>query len=221
MPSAKFSALVLAALFAFGGPSGAESVPSTDAVDQLASLFRTEHQALTQSPPSLLRKEQPVSGANGSIYDRDYLAALPEARGDAQFQCLTEALYHEARGETIKGQFAVAEAILNRVESARYPNTVCNVVRQGAERRNACQFSYACDGRSDAMTNAKARDIAAKIARLMLDGAPRDLTKGATHFHTTRVKPKWSRVYPRTAQIGAHVFYRKPGAVLTAALKNP
>ncbi len=139
-------------------------------------------------------------------YSAAFLAGLPKANGDDQWQCLTKALYFEARGETLKGQFAVAEVILNRVDSAKYPNSVCGVVEQGG--KGACQFSYHCDGARDVMRDAEAADTAGRIARLMLDGAPRALTYGATHFHTRAVKPSWSRRFERTASIGAHLFYR-------------
>jgi len=144
-------------------------------------------------------------------YDRDWLLSRPSPRrSDGDYSCLKEAIYHEARGETVYGQFAVAEVILNRVDSPSYPNTVCGVVHQNAHLRNACQFSYACNGRSRAMTEPRARALAARIADMMLSGADRDLTDGATHFHATWVNPSWSRSYQRTAQIGVHVFYRQP-----------
>lgn len=136
----------------------------------------------------------------------DYLQSLPAPSGDAEWQCLTKALYFEARGESLKGQFAVAEVILNRVDSPKYPNTVCGVVQQGGKA--ACQFSYTCDGARDSMAEKGAADLAGRIARVMLDGAPRNLTYGATHFHTRSVKPSWTRRFERTASIGAHLFYR-------------
>lgn len=140
-------------------------------------------------------------------YDEDFLAGLPAPSGDAEWQCLAAALYFEARGESLKGQFAVAEVILNRVDSPRYPGTVCAVVNQGG--RKGCQFSFACDGVSDRMHEKDALDRAGRIARLMLDGAPRQLTGGATHFHTRSVTPRWSRKFAQTAEIGAHLFYRQ------------
>lgn len=144
-------------------------------------------------------------------YDRTYLASVPATTsGDAEWQCLAEALYFEARGESVAGQFAVAEVILNRRDSALYPRTVCGVVKQGNGR--ACQFSYACDGQSERMSERGAFLQVGKIARLMLDGAPRALTDGATHFHTRAVRPAWARRFPQTAKIGAHLFYRQPRA---------
>jgi spore germination cell wall hydrolase CwlJ-like protein len=143
-------------------------------------------------------------------YDAAWLASLPAPTGGSDWECLTEALYFEARGESLKGQFAVAEVILNRVDSPLYPSTVCGVVN--ARGRGACAFSYVCDGNSDKMRDRASRDRAARIARVMLDGAPRLLTEGATHFHTHAVKPKWARQFKHTATIGAHIFYRQPGA---------
>lgn len=145
-------------------------------------------------------------------YDGGWLAELPAAEGDREWRCLAEAVYFEARGETIQGQFAVAEVILNRVDSRRYPDTICGVVRQGASRMNACQFSYVCDGRPEVVAERRAFLRAGKIARLMLDGAPRALTGGATHFHTRQVKPRWSKRFLRTASIGEHLFYRRTGS---------
>ncbi len=141
-------------------------------------------------------------------YDRSWLARQPAVSGDREWACLAEALYFEARGESVKGQFAVAEVILNRVTSRAYPNTICGVVNQGASTRGSCQFSFACDGRSDAMTETRARARAGKIAELMIDGAPRSLTGGATYFHTRSVRPSWAHRFERTATIGAHLFYR-------------
>ena len=137
-----------------------------------------------------------------------WLMAQPTPAGDADWQCLTEALYFEARGESLDGQIAVAEVILNRVDSPLYPRTVCGVVKQRGG--GGCQFSYVCNGKTR-MREKDAADLAGRIARAMLDGAPRLLTDGATHFHTRAVRPDWSRRFPRTATIGAHAFYRHPG----------
>ena len=142
-------------------------------------------------------------------YELAWLMAQPKAEGGKEWQCLTQALYFEARGEGLKGQFAVAEVILNRRDSGLYPASVCGVVNQRGG--GSCQFCYVCDGLSDVMRDAKARDIAGRIAKVMLDGGERKLTQGATHFHTKAVSPSWAKRFPRTAVIGAHRFYRQPG----------
>lgn len=136
--------------------------------------------------------------------------ALPRATGNAEWRCLTEALYFEARGEALQGQFAVAEVILNRRDSKKFPSSVCNVIGQGSKsgKRYACQFSYKCDGRAEVFSEGKAYGRVAKVARLMLDGKPRNLTKGATFYHARSVRPSWSRKFHRTAKVGRHYFYR-------------
>jgi spore germination cell wall hydrolase CwlJ-like protein len=135
------------------------------------------------------------------------------AAGGPQWRCLTEALYFEARGESLAGQVAVAEVILNRVDSRRYPDSVCAVVGQGAKNLNACQFSFKCDGKREDMANKAAFERAGQISRLMLDGRDRSLTLNATHYHADSVKPRWARRLVPTAKIGAHVFYRSPDRV--------
>lgn len=114
-------------------------------------------------------------------------------------ECLSEALYFEARGEGAKGQRAVAEVILNRVDHPRFPKTVCGVVNQRG------QFTYNKNARiREKGTYARVQ----KVAMAALSGAPRTLTKGATYFHTPAVRPSWSRRFERTVRIGAHIFYR-------------
>ncbi|WP_234822594.1 cell wall hydrolase [Palleronia aestuarii] len=140
-------------------------------------------------------------------YSASFVDSLPTATGDAQWNCLTEALYFEARGESIRGIFAVAEVILNRVDSARFPSSVCRVVNQGTGRKFACQFTYTCDGIPENVREKWAWRQVGKIARLMLDGGSRPLTEGALYYHTRAVSPYWSRVFDRTVTIGAHHFY--------------
>jgi hypothetical protein len=154
-----------------------------------------------------------MSSVPSHLYSADYIAQLPKPTGGKQWKCLSEALYFEARGETIKGQMAVAEVIMNRVDSADYPDSVCGVIHQGTGRKFACQFTYTCDGRAEVINEADAYEQVGKIARLLLDGVPRKLTKGATHYHTTSVSPSWARKFPKTAKIGSHVFYKQPTVV--------
>ena len=144
-------------------------------------------------------------------YSRAWIDARPEVKKtDEQWQCLAEALYFEARGESVKGQFAVAEVILNRVDHGYYPDTLCGVIKQGTGRKYQCQFTYTCDGLADKIREPEAYERVGKVARLMIDGAPRVLTDGATHYHTTAVNPNWARKFPRTTTIGVHHFYRQP-----------
>lgn len=141
-------------------------------------------------------------------YTEDWIAGQSAATGGEQWKCLTEALYFEARGEDADGLFAVAEVILNRVDSPRFPNSVCGVIHQGTGRHLQCQFTYTCDSADETIADRAAYRRVGKVARAMLDGAPRLLTSGATHYHTVNVNPDWSRRFLRTAEIGVHRFYR-------------
>lgn len=141
-------------------------------------------------------------------FSKSWIDDLPEPKGGAELRCLAEALYFEARGETVKGQFAVAEVILNRVKSERFPGSACGVINQGTGKKYQCQFTYTCDGYKEVIKEPRAYERVSKVARIALDGLAPELTKGATHYHTTAVKPRWSKVYTKTAAIGDHVFYR-------------
>ena len=162
---------------------------------------------LTSLPPA---DERGLETQSGVIYDRDFLATQPVASGGDQWECLAEALYFEARGETIRGMFAVGEVILNRVDSASYPDTLCGVINQGTGRKYACQFTYTCDGNPETIHEPRSWERVGKVAAILIKGAPRALTGGATHYHTKAVNPSWAQRFPRTASIGSHYFYRQP-----------
>ena len=141
------------------------------------------------------------------IYSRDLLERLPFLKGGKSWKCLADAIYFEARGESVEGQYAVAEVILNRADSTAYPNSVCSVIKQGGVRRHRCQFSFMCDGKFETIREPKAFAQSAKIAMIMLNGAPRELTKGAMFYHSQSVSPPWSKNFHQTAIIGDHYFY--------------
>ncbi len=159
---------------------------------------------------SLQPQARPANLSRKTVqYTRSWLRNQPLRELTDQENCLAVAIYHEARGESIRGQFAVAEVILNRVASRQFPNSICGVVYQGARGQNGgCQFSFACDGRSEAMPNRTAARKAQRISMLLSDGAYSRLTQGALFFHTTSVNPSWSQRFEQTAQIGAHLFFR-------------
>ena len=164
--------------------------------------------ALSTVPPVAADSKIPTS-QEVIIYDQSFIASQPAASGGEQWRCLSEALYFEARGENLRGLFAVGEVIMNRRDSARYPSTLCGVINQGTGRRFACQFTYTCDGAAEKIHEQAAWMQVGKVARMLLDGAPRELTNGATHYHTRAVNPRWASIFPRTASIGAHYFYRE------------
>jgi spore germination cell wall hydrolase CwlJ-like protein len=124
-------------------------------------------------------------------------------------KCLTEAIYFEARGEPVRGQIAVAQVVMNRVFSGYYPNTVCGVVYQNANRHLACQFTFACDGNPEVVREPEAWDRAKKIAAETLDGQLWLPEVGkATHYHAYWVHPSWVHEMTRMYKLGVHTFYR-------------
>ena len=125
-----------------------------------------------------------------------------------EHRCLAEAIYYEARSETTSGQKAVAEVVQNRVKSKHYPNTICGVVYQGAERSTGCQFSFTCDGSTMKEPRGKHWTRAKAVATLNITGGVKPFTDRSTHYHTVAINPKWSGHLRPTKQIGYHKFYR-------------
>jgi spore germination cell wall hydrolase CwlJ-like protein len=136
------------------------------------------------------------------------LALTGAARAKAE-KCLANAVYFEARGEAVRGQIAVAQVVMNRVFSPFYPNDVCGVVYQNANRHNACQFTFACDGIPDIVTEPDAWERAKRIARDMLDGKlwMPEVSK-STHYHAYWVHPDWINEMKKIYKLGVHTFYR-------------
>ena len=136
------------------------------------------------------------------------LALLGPARAKAE-KCLANAVYFEARGESVRGQIAVAQVVMNRVFSPFYPNDVCGVVYQNANRHNACQFTFACDGIPDVVTEPDAWARAKRIAADMLDGRlwMPEVAK-STHYHAYLVRPDWIGEMKKIYKLGVHIFYR-------------
>ncbi|WP_294275421.1 cell wall hydrolase [uncultured Sphingomonas sp.] len=163
-------------------------------------------------------------GAN--IADRGVVAARPFAWGRASaidraraMQCLTAAIYYEAGGESIDGQRAVAQVVLNRARHPAFPATVCGVVYQGVERGH-CQFSFACDGALSRTPAIAGWSRAAQVAAAALSGGVYTPVGLATHYHTFAVAPAWNRAMVMTDMVGAHLFHRWKGYWGTAAAMN-
>ena len=136
---------------------------------------------------------------------------------ETAFMCLALNTYHEAKNQSMIGQVATAQVVMNRVADSRYPNSVCEVVKQGPKYkgsdvpvRHKCQFSWFCDGKSDEpKRDSKEWRRAQDYARIVLSGRiVLDVTEGATHYHATYVKPSWAKTKTRTTRIESHIFYR-------------
>ena len=136
---------------------------------------------------------------------------------ETALMCLALNTYHEAKNQSMIGQVATAQVVMNRVADRRYPNTVCEVVKQGPKYkgsdvpvRHKCQFSWFCDGKSDEpRRDSKEWFKAQDYARIVLSGRiALDVTEGATHYHATYVRPAWAKTKTRTTRIERHIFYR-------------
>ncbi|MEH6663792.1 MAG: cell wall hydrolase [Brevundimonas sp.] len=139
-------------------------------------------------------------------------AATAEDRRRA-VRCLSQAVYYEAALESTLGQEAVAQVVLNRVRDPNYPNTVCGVVFEGAERNTGCQFSFTCDGALSQAPVDWAWRRAQAVAERALAGHVAAEVGTATHYHADYVHPWWAPTVTKIRQIGAHIFYRWNGAL--------
>ena len=131
--------------------------------------------------------------------------------------CMATAIFFEARGEPMVGQVAVAQVIMHRVNDHRYPDNVCDVVKQGYYYSwntdipilHKCQFSFWCDGKDeDTSFDPQAYFWAEQVATSVMSGDLYDTTQGATHYHAVYVKPSWSNKFTQTVRINDHIFYR-------------
>jgi len=136
--------------------------------------------------------------------------------------CLAENVYHEARNQPAAGQMAVISVTVNRKNDLRFPNTICEVVKQGPSRpswkgtgemipvRHRCQFSWYCDGKSDKVYDVETFNSILLLTDAIVDGSIKilDITEGATHYHADYVNPSWAKTKTKTIEIEDHIFYR-------------
>lgn len=143
-----------------------------------------------------------------------------ETFADDERECLALNIYHESRSDNFSGRIAVADVVINRVNSKYFPDTICGVVRQSKTRinwkgnevpvRGMCHFSWYCDGLSDEPMEDDSWEDAQIIAEIILNGGFRGISEGATHYHATYVTPNWisDRGMVPVGRIGLHKFYR-------------
>lgn len=174
-----------------------------------------------QTVESIERKAA-VLEKNAAVEDSKVLPSAAEIIGKTEVQvvdpagaeplndaitCLSRTIYWEARGENAASMEAVANVVMNRLGHEGFPDTICEVVRQGREQ-GACQFSWWCDGRSDKAKDDDAYAISKEITRKALNRQLADRTGGALYFHHRKVTPNWSTEYIKTAEVGEFVFYK-------------
>jgi len=209
-PAASASASVLSEIAA----KSHASVPPEQEL-QLASLPSLEIAATSPiaapavpNPVTIPLSEVPLPRAAPPLPPAVRLGLKDKEYTRAQ-RCLANAIYFEARSEPIRGQMAVAQVVLNRVFSGFYPNDVCGVVYQNANRHLACQFTFACDGKSKLITERGHWAVANRIAKQTLDGQIYVPEVGkSTHYHASYVHPNWVREMRKLVRFGVHSFYR-------------
>lgn len=142
------------------------------------------------------------------------LSFKSQGESEAEFEererrCLATAIYFEARGEPVRGQIAVGQVIMNRVRSPQFPQTICGVVYQG-QMQKGCQFSFACDGKSDMPKNDEQWALAQDLSKQITSGKVWLPEVGySTYYHANSVRPGWVNAMNKIDSIGHHVFYKK------------
>ncbi len=186
-------------------------VASIDPAVSSDALTAIDDAALGGAPLPAAQSTQ-LSYARAEIPETVFDGVVRDVHGnkvsDKELACLAQAIYFEARGEPYRGQVAVAQVVLNRTQHRLYPSTICSVVYQNQHKRNACQFSFACDGIPERINEQKAWAQAEEIAEGVVSGKLYLTEVGyATHYHATYVYPHWAPRMKKVTKIGTHVFY--------------
>lgn len=210
---------------AAAGSTGASASPTTPMVKRAVTLSSTTPAPVDATPmeiaaapvsmqsPRLDRGEVTIQPKSDDPDRPRYVDLIDPDNMNKEQRCLAEAVYFEARSEPVAGQAAVAQVILNRVKSGLYPSSICGVVYQNRHRHLACQFTFACEGKSLRIRDTESWDRAKQVASAVLEGRTylADVG-GATHYHADYVRPSWSRRLKKMDVIGRHIFYKlKPG----------
>lgn len=177
---------------------------------KLASLSPPNEDAgnATESGESVAPKGEVNADNQRAKSPAERLALNDKSRAKSE-KCLAEAVYFESRGEAVRGQIAVAQVVMNRVFSGKYPDTVCGVVYQNKYRHLACQFTFACDNIPDVIREPEMWERAKKISKAMLDGQIWLPEVGkSTHYHAYWVRPSWVAEMKKMYKFGVHTFYR-------------
>lgn len=204
VPAKKLAAPVVSIDIGAPAPVTDPAAANDPAVSAAASLLRRLE--LDVAPPDL----PPFIGQERGLPTLPSFLSSARSPDDAAraADCLTTAIYYEARSEPVDGQRAVAQVVLNRVRDRAFPGSVCGVVWQGSNRATGCQFSFTCDGSLDRPRDPIAWARARVVALGMLAGESYAPVGSATHYHTTAISPWWAPSLRRIGTIGSHIFYR-------------
>lgn len=183
-----------AMLAAVTGPLLSVDVRTLQARDSSESAFQTAVEAESSSLPA--------TAADDRAQSLEELVANNEAdaAGDEQTQCLATTVYYESKGEPLSGQLAVAQTILNRTASGRFPSTACAVMRQPG------QFSFVRSGETTPPPHNSAWQRAVAIATIAREKLWKQVAPAALFFHARRVSPGWGKI--QVASLGNHIFFR-------------
>jgi len=134
---------------------------------------------------------------------------IPASDEDGELYCLAKNIYFEAGNQPLVGRIAVAQVTINRKNHSLFPNSICDVVYQGGEVRNKCQFSWYCDGRGDTPTDSDTWLKNFILANDILNGISLDITEEALWYHADYIdKPYWAHELTETVKINNHIFYK-------------
>ena len=206
-------AAISARLAQGASPATARAVALGSATPAPADATPVEIVAVPSTPRAIAKGAPNTSMAVRSTARPDYASLIAQDNMGREKKCLAEAVYFEARSEPEEGQAAVAQVVLNRVSSGLYPSSVCGVVYQNRQRYKACQFSFACEGKSLRINDSESWRTAVEIANEVMDGRKYSADVGfSTHYHANYVKPRWAKRLRKMDVIGRHIFYQlKPG----------
>lgn len=202
-----------------GVPAMLAALVTNEKADVLATAYAAAEPDYASTSPfeALLKDEAPNDGRfipPMSKGDHAWMQTpLPASVFSQKEQaCLANAVYFEARSESLRGQAAVAQVVLNRVRNPAYPGSICGVVYQNSNWRNACQFSFACDGIKDRITEPSHYKTAQDVALAVTAGKIFLPEVGSsTHYYANYVHPGWARSMHKMVKIGLHIFYRTYG----------
>jgi len=195
----------LATILLAGQASSADRAQKAESAEKKARVLEQNSAAKgSKAPPT---RSEIITKTEAQAVD-----PVGEEPLDDAITCLSRTIYWEAKNEGVAGMEAIANVVMNRLGHKGFPNTICEVVRQGREQ-GACQFSWWCDGRSDDAEEDKPYAIAKEISRKALNRQLPDRTGGAMYFHHRKVTPGWSAEYIKTVEIGEHIFYKPHGGV--------
>ncbi len=173
----------------------------------LPGIVMAETPTIAPEEAKKLNAAQPFV-LQASVPARPFRLTTGTADMNKAIDCLAATIHYEAGNETIDGQKAVAQVVLNRVRHPAYPKTVCGVVFQGSDRTTGCQFTFTCDGAINRTPSESGWARAQSLARQMLNGTVYRPVGWATHYHTDWVFPSWSAKLDKVRQEGTHLFFR-------------